>query len=322
MAAGLPASQLTAKAETGLAAAAAGRAVRAPLQDGDPGRVGRYRLTARLGSGGMSVVYLGLAGDGRLVAVKVLRPELADEPEFRARFGREMALLTQVRGTRIVQVIEAGTDSGRPFMVTEYAAGPSLADYVDSVGPLSTQMLHELAVAASVHGFISAGSHDGQPALWTTTSGPAWKTIVLPLPHDATGVLQQIAIDGNRVVALGVQTAAGVTRPLAELSTDGGATWRQAPFGAPGPEPTVTALTASPGGFVAAVQTGAPGQPDGTVWTAADGANWTRSHVSGLSGSGTRQLTALASSGTTVTGIASIATPQIQRPVILTLSAR
>jgi WD40 repeat protein len=179
-----------------------------------------------------------------------------------------------------------------------------------------------LAVAASAHGFISAGSHDGQPALWTTTSGPAWKTIVLPLPHGATGVLQQIAIDGNRVVALGVQTAEGVTRPLAELSTDGGATWRQVPFGALGPEPAVTALTASPGGFVAAVQTGAPGQPDGTVWTAADGANWTRSHVSGLSGSGTRQLTALASSGTTVTGIASIATPQIQRPVILTLSAR
>src|SRR5580693_3798172 len=145
MAAGLPASQPTAKAKTGLAAAAAGRAVRAPLQDGDPGRIGRYRLTARLGSGGMSVVYLGLAGDGRLVAVKVLRPELADDPEFRARFGREMAVLTQVRGTRIVQVIDAGTDSGRPFMVTEYAAGPSLADYVDTVGPLSAQMLHELA---------------------------------------------------------------------------------------------------------------------------------------------------------------------------------
>ena len=93
----------------------------------------------------MSVVYLGLAGDGRLVAVKVLRPELADDPEFRARFGREMAVLTQVRGTRIVQVIEAGTDSGRPFMVTEYAAGPSLADYVGSAGPLGAQMLHELA---------------------------------------------------------------------------------------------------------------------------------------------------------------------------------
>jgi len=66
---------------------------REPLRDHDPLRIGRYRLTARLGSGGMGVVYLGLApnypeGDGSQVAVKVLRPELADDSEFRARFGR------------------------------------------------------------------------------------------------------------------------------------------------------------------------------------------------------------------------------------------
>jgi eukaryotic-like serine/threonine-protein kinase len=78
---------------------------REPLRDHDPSRVGRYRLTARLGAGGMGVVYLGLApsdpnypdGDGSQVAVKVLRPELADDPEFRARFGREVASLMLVR---------------------------------------------------------------------------------------------------------------------------------------------------------------------------------------------------------------------------------
>src|SRR5271166_696191 len=52
-----------------------------PLREGDPRRIGRYRLTARLGAGGMGVVYLGVAEDGRLVAVKVMRPELADNPE-------------------------------------------------------------------------------------------------------------------------------------------------------------------------------------------------------------------------------------------------
>ena len=56
------------------------------LREHDPVRIGRYQLTARLGSGGMGVVYLGVAPDGGEVAVKVLRPELAEETEFRRRF--------------------------------------------------------------------------------------------------------------------------------------------------------------------------------------------------------------------------------------------
>jgi serine/threonine protein kinase len=61
---------------------------REPLLDSDLRRVGRYRLSARLGAGGMGVVYLGAAEDGRPVAVKVLRPQLAEDREFRTRFGR------------------------------------------------------------------------------------------------------------------------------------------------------------------------------------------------------------------------------------------
>ena len=142
----VPAGQLTATpALTGLPAAALMQAARAPLQAGDPGRAGRYQLTARLGSGGMGVVYLGVAEDGRLVAVKILRPELADDPVFRTRFGREAAMLARVRGARVVQVIEAGTDPRTHFLVTEYAAGPTLNRYVDSAGPLNAAMLHELA---------------------------------------------------------------------------------------------------------------------------------------------------------------------------------
>ena len=123
---------------------------REPLRDRDPSRVGRYRLTARLGAGGMGVVYLGLApnypdGDGSQVAIKVLRPELADNPEFRARFGREVASLMLVRGECTVRVIEADTSSSQPFMVTEYAAGPSLSEYIDANGPLGADMLYGLA---------------------------------------------------------------------------------------------------------------------------------------------------------------------------------
>ncbi len=133
---------------------------REPLRDDDPSRVGRYRLMARLGAGGMGVVYLGVvpnspkfpkspespdSADGSQAAVKVLRPELADDPEFRARFGREVASLMRVRGECTVRVIEADTTSSQPFMVTEYAEGPSLSEYIDAHGPLGADMLYGLA---------------------------------------------------------------------------------------------------------------------------------------------------------------------------------
>ena len=118
---------------------------RAPLRDTDPAQVGRYRLTARLGAGGMGVVYLGTARDGTLVAVKVLRPELTDDPEFRDRFGREVTNLTRVKGVCTVRVIEADTESARPFMVTEYVPGPSLFEYVARYGPPGPDMMYGLA---------------------------------------------------------------------------------------------------------------------------------------------------------------------------------
>jgi len=118
---------------------------REPLLDSDPRRVGRYRLSARLGSGGMGVVYLGAAEDGRPVAVKVLRPQLAEDQEFRTRFGREVAALVRVMGVCTVRVIEADTTSARPFLVTEYAEGPSLAEYIEARGALAAPMLYGLA---------------------------------------------------------------------------------------------------------------------------------------------------------------------------------
>jgi hypothetical protein len=153
-----------------------------------------------------------------------------------------------------------------------------------------------------------------------TTDGPAWRTIMPPVPAGATaGVLQQIAITGNRVAALGqVTTAGGVTLPLAELSTDGGTTWRQVPFGAPGPDAVFTALTAGPRGFTATGQSGAPGQQMVAVWTSADGTRWTQAPAP----AGVSAITALASSGpsgASVTGIGSITTPQGQQTVTLTL---
>jgi serine/threonine protein kinase len=147
----------------------------APLKDSDPSRIGRYRLSARLGTGGMGVVYLGTARDGTLAAIKVLRAELADDAEFRARFRREVAALDRVSGICTVRVIEADTESDQPFLTTEYAAGPTLAEHVGDFGPLAPPMLLGLAtgLAEALTAIHAAGivHRDLKPGNVLLTSG-------------------------------------------------------------------------------------------------------------------------------------------------------
>src|SRR5689334_13001551 len=125
----------------------------------------------------MGVVYLGETQDGYPVAIKVLRPELADNPEFRTRFGREVAALTRVQGVCTVRVIEADTEAATPFLVTEYADGPSLSEYVTERGPLDPQMLYGLAtgLAEALTAIHAAGivHRDLKPSnVLLTAAGP------------------------------------------------------------------------------------------------------------------------------------------------------
>ena len=183
-----------------------------------------------------------------------------------------------------------------------------------------------LAVAADARGFVSVGSHNGQPAVWTTTDGRTWTTIVLPVPAGASSaVLQQIAMSGNRVAALGQATTPAGTVPIAELSVNGGSNWQQVPFSSPGPDTTFTALTASSGGFTAAGQFGEPGQQQVAAWTSASGTSWTSAPIGGLTGpqtGGSYQISALAPSGNTITGIGSLATQASQEVFTVTLPSR
>ncbi len=110
--------------------------------------------------------------------------------------------------------------------------------------------------------------------------------------------------------------------PFAEFSADGGATWQQVPFSSPGPDAAFTALTADSAGFTAAGLFGAPGREDVAVWTSATGASWKPSKSGTLDGSQAWEITALAPSGSVVTGIGSILTQQSQQTVTLTLPAR
>jgi Protein kinase domain len=167
-----------------------------------------------------------------------------------------------------------------------------------------------LAVAAGPAGFVSAGSHDKLPVVWTSSDGRTWTAVSTPLPTGATaGVIQQVAVNGNHAVALGQQTTAHGVQPLAERSDDGGKTWQPVPFTAPGPGVSFTALTASGGGFTAAARFGSSGGTTAAaVWTSADGTSWARSSVSGLTDGGSHAITALAASGSAVTGIDSVQT--------------
>jgi len=179
-----------------------------------------------------------------------------------------------------------------------------------------------LGVAAGPHGFVTAGSHNGQPAVWTTANGTLWKIDVLPLPTGASAaLLEQVAISGDSVVALGQQTTVTGILPLAELSTDGGQTWQQVQFVSAGPNTTVTALTAGPGGFTAAGQFGTAGQLAAAIWRSPDGASWAQLQIRGLTGGGNHDITTLAPSGTAVTAIDSILSQQNQQYVTVPVPA-
>jgi serine/threonine protein kinase len=96
------------------------------LGAGDPGRIGAYRLLARLGAGGMGRVYLARSDRGRTVAVKLVRAELAEREEFRARFRREVQAARRVGGDWTAPVLDADTEAAVPWVATGYVAGPSL----------------------------------------------------------------------------------------------------------------------------------------------------------------------------------------------------
>jgi hypothetical protein len=157
------------------------------LQPEDPRVIGPYRLRGRLGAGGMGRVFFGLSAGGRPVAVKVIRDELATDPEFLARFRREVELAQKVSGLFTAPVIDADLDGPVPWLATAYVSGPSLAEAVSGHGPLP---------AGSVLG-LAAGLAEGLSAIHAAG--------VVHRDLKPANVL--LADDGPRVIDFGISRA-------------------------------------------------------------------------------------------------------------------
>ncbi|WP_405541812.1 protein kinase [Streptomyces phaeochromogenes] len=162
-----------------------------PLEDGDPRIVGGYRLVARLGSGGMGRVYLSHTPGGRAVAVKVIRPELAENAEFRKRFQAEVASASRVHGLYTAPVVDSDTEGSVPWCATAYVPGPSLADAIRDHGPLPVDTV--LRLIAGVAEALQAVHREG----------------IVHRDLKPSNVL--LADDGPRVIDFGVARAADAT---------------------------------------------------------------------------------------------------------------
>ncbi len=99
--------------------------------------IGRYRLLARIGEGGMGVVHLARAPDGSRVALKVLRQHVVGDDEARARLAREVASLRRVSSRRVAEVLDADPWGSTPFVATRYVPGLSLYEHVRQDGPIT-----------------------------------------------------------------------------------------------------------------------------------------------------------------------------------------
>ncbi|MEU6954055.1 ABC transporter substrate-binding protein [Streptomyces sp. NPDC045714] len=196
-----------------------------PLTSEDPRTVGPYRTLARLGAGGMGVVYLARSAGGALAAVKVIRAEHADDPGFRARFRREAEAAARITGPWVVPVLGADTEDREPWLATAFVPGPSLAEVVGAGGALPTatvralgSRLAEALVAVHEAGLIHRDVKPGNVLL---------------------------ALDGPRLIDFGIarhEGATALTTTGAVIGTPGYLAPEQASAHPPGPPSDVFSL--------------------------------------------------------------------------------
>ncbi len=199
------------------------------LHPGDPEFVGRYRLSGRLGEGGMGRVYLGRTPEGQQAAVKVIRDDLAGDTGFRHRFRREVAAAVSVAGIFTARVLDADPDADPPWLATQYVEGPSLRELVTRQGPLDLPSLQRLALglAEALSAIHAAGlvHRDLKPAN------------VLLAPDGAKVIDFGIAYSSGSAALTGTGEMIGTPEYMAPEQVAG--------HGAPGPASDVFAMGAT-----------------------------------------------------------------------------
>lgn len=167
---------------------------------------GKYRVERIIGQGGMGTVVRArhtlLEQD---VAIKVLATELAEDPQYAARFLREAQTAVSIKGEHVVRVLDVGTrENGAPFMVMEYLDGQDLGAVIETSGPLhiadaidyvlqSSEALAEAHVAGLTHRDIKpsnlflAKRSDGSPLVKLLDFGIAKPAAVTDTRLTATG---------------------------------------------------------------------------------------------------------------------------------------
>ena len=133
-------------------------------------------------------MFLGRSPGGRLVAVKVVRAELAGQAEFRDRFAREVAAARKVSGLFTAPVVDADVGAPVPWLATAYVPGPSLAEAITRHGPLPATSVLALA----------AGLAEGLGAIHTAGI----------VHRDLKPSNLLLAEDGPRIIDFGISRAA------------------------------------------------------------------------------------------------------------------
>ncbi|MGQ4384784.1 serine/threonine-protein kinase [Streptomyces sp. SAS_270] len=162
-----------------------------PLTADDPRSVGGYDLRARLGAGGMGRVYLAFTPGGRALAVKVVRPDYAEDDEFRRRFRKEIDAAQRVQGLYTAPVVDADSKAALPWLATAYVPGPSLHQAVTEHGPFPLTTVFRLL----------AGVAEGLTAIHACEL----------IHRDLKPANILLADDGPRVIDFGIAHAADAT---------------------------------------------------------------------------------------------------------------